>query len=147
MTEKGTWVVVADAARARIFETAGPGGRLEEREALAHEPARRHIGELVTDAPGEVFDRAGHGRHDAEPEVDPKTHEALRFARRLAEHLAEARRAGAYRKLVIAAAPRFLGMLREALDEETRAAVAAETPKDLTGLDPAEIRRALPEWW
>ncbi len=142
-----SWILAADAASARLFETPGPGGQLRELEDWQHAEARQHISEMVSDQPGEVFDRAGHGRHDMEPGEDPKTHEARRFARQLAQKLNQGRLDGAYRKLVLAAPARFLGLLREQLDADTAALVAASVSKDLVKLDPAEIRRSLPEWW
>jgi protein required for attachment to host cells len=68
-------------------------------------------------------------------------HEAERFARRVAERLAEAQRQRRYSQLRIAAAPKFLGRLRKVLDSQVEQAVVDEIDKDLLQLD----RRSLTE--
>ncbi len=78
-------------------------------------------------------------------DVEPKRQEALVFAKELSEKLRSGRTQGKYNKLYIAAAPGFLGLLREKLDSHTSQLVAAEVNKDLTLLDPIDIRRHLPE--
>ena len=49
-----TYIVVADAARARVFTREGL--KLEEKESLVHAEGRLHEGDLVTDGGGEVHE-------------------------------------------------------------------------------------------
>jgi protein required for attachment to host cells len=52
----------------------------------------------------------------------------------LADVLDERHQAGAFQRLVIAAAPAALGDLRPALSDEVRETILAELPKDLTNV-------------
>ena len=139
-----TWVLVADSARAKIFSAQSPVGPLVEVEDWVHPESRLHALEVNADKPGRTQDSAAHGRHAMESEVDPKAQNALRFAHELAERLDRARVEGRFDKLVLVAAPGFLGLLREALPKQTRARVTAEVDKDLVTHDPADIRAHLP---
>jgi protein required for attachment to host cells len=58
--------------------------------------------------------------------------EGARFAARIAQWLAEGLAQKRYDELHIAAAPRFLGNLRKALDKHVEDVVAETIPKDLT---------------
>jgi len=139
-----TWVVVADSSAARIFTAATPTGGLDERESLAHPEGRMRAQELTSDLPGRAFDSKGKGRHAMESEVGPREHEAIAFAREIAGRIAAARSRGELDRVVLVAAPEFLGLLRDALDATTRRAVEAEFPLNLVKMTPAEIRSRLP---
>jgi protein required for attachment to host cells len=56
-----------------------------------------------------------------------------------------ARAAGEIDGLMVVAAPRFLGLLRQRLDPTTHKIVAFELDRDLTRLGAEEIRTHLPE--
>lgn len=139
-----TWVVVADSSRARILQADKPLGPLEEVEMLDHPQARMHDQALTTDLPGRAFDSAGSGRHAMEQHELPKHQEAVVFARELADRLEQACRQGTCARLVIAAAPAFLGLLRKQLNGGTVKLISAEIDKNLVGLDPVKIRELLP---
>lgn len=143
------WIVVADAARARILATEGrPGKTLEELEVLVHGESRQHDQDLTTDRPGRGWANAsGDGRHAMSPPTDPAVHERDRFAQALAERLRTGRNAGHYDHLVIVAAPAFLGALREQLDPGVARVVSAEVAKNITREDdPARLRAHLPDF-
>lgn len=131
MTKATTWLLVADAERARIFAVAADGATLE-REPL-HEltaemaPSR----EIASDRPGRTFDSAGEGRHAKAPPTDPKRHEKERFARAVVELLESARGRSEFDHLAVVAPPPMLGDLRTLLSPQLRAMVVAETAKDL----------------
>ena len=61
-----------------------------------------------------------------------KHHEARLFAKRVAAHLADGLRQKRYAALRIAAAPRFLGLLRQELHANVKAVVVDELDKELT---------------
>ena len=139
------WVLVADSSRARIFAADTPKGPLQELETLAHPQSRLHERDLTTDLPGRTFDSAGQGRHAMEQKTSPKHEEAISFARQISEQLDSARIAGKFGKLMLVAAPAFLGLLREHLSAETMKQVTAQLDKDFTTLDAAALRNRLPE--
>ena len=79
--------------------------------------------------------------------ADFEKERAEEFASVLGAQLAEKHRDGAFRHLVIAAPPEFLGLLRDALTAEVAKTVLAEVPKRLTGNPVGEIAGKLVENW
>lgn len=145
MATKTEWMLVADAARARIFEVDAAKGALVRtpvREMTAETLASREIG---SDRPGRSFDSAGQGRHAMEPPTDPHRYEKRRFAHDLAEVLEDERKKGNFGRLYLVAPPQMLGDLREALSDGLRRLVGCETAKDLAMLAPHEIEEHLDE--
>ncbi len=145
MATRTTWVVVADEALARIFEIAGNGEDMVEVETLSFASGRADGADLRRDAYGR---RAGSGTLSgsyptASAGEDELHHEAELFARRVADWLLEKKRANRYETLKIAAAPRFLGLLRKMLDPQVAADVVEELDKDLIKLDRRELTQRL----
>ena len=131
------WILVADEGRARILELRTPGSELVEVDELTDAAAHADNADLRRDAYGR---RAGSDLGMGASSMssageDMLDLEAERFARRVAEHLSLAYRAGRYDRLRIAAAPRFLGRLRKQLSDEVRSTVVDEIDKDLLQLD------------
>lgn len=139
-----TWVLVADSSRARVFRAEGADEHLIEVQDMAHPEGRLHETELTTDLPGRAFDSHGQGRHAMEEETPPKRQEAIRFAKRVGDMLESARTAGDYDRLVVVAEPRFLGLLRDNLSDETIKLVGLEIDKNLVQQAPQVIRDRLP---
>jgi protein required for attachment to host cells len=142
---KSTWVVVADSTRARILKADNAVSPLSEIETLVHPESRLHERDLISDAPGRAFDRAGQGRHAMGQQVSPKEHEVEAFVRQVAERLEQARDQGELEQLIIVAPPNVLGKLRKALPHEVARLVTLEVDKNLSKLSPQEIRGHLPE--
>jgi protein required for attachment to host cells len=140
-----TWVVVADRSVARLLAAATPMGPLEEFEVIEHPEGRMRAQALTSDLPGRAFDSKGRGRHALESEVGPRKHEAIDFARRVAARLAAGRTAGEVERIILVAAPEFLGLLRDALGGEVRKLVVAEYAQNVVSESAADIRRRLPE--
>lgn len=140
-TERTTFVLIADASRARLFrrgseETAA----LELVEAFEHPESRAMARDLMADKPGRAFTGGGQvgGRSAKEYATDPKEVEAQKFARSLADRLASLYDAHAFHELVLAAPPKFLGLLRATLAAHTNHVadtVVASHEKDYTQLD------------
>ncbi len=74
-----------------------------------------------------------------EPRGDVHDEEAARFTREIATVLADAERAGAFSHIIIIAAPRLLGQLRDALPDAVKRCVTTEIAKDLTAYDAAQL--------
>ena len=109
-----------------------------------HPESRLKNQDLVADAPGRSFDSHGQGRHAVSPSTEPSDVEALRFATEIGKRLDKARKDGLFSQLVLVAAPRFLGMMREALNRPTRDCIAHEVTKNLVTLDPQALRERMP---
>jgi protein required for attachment to host cells len=84
-------------------------------------------------------------RHAMTREVDPKKQEAIAFAKQVAERLESARHQGEVERLILVAAPEFLGLLRGNLTSDLRRVIEEELSLDLVQMTPPEIRAHLPE--
>ena len=59
-------------------------------------------------------------------------HEVRQFAREIGHRLDTAAAQNRFQHLALVAAPRFLGLLRDSLDKQTRKLVTAELPKNVS---------------
>lgn len=139
MKRQTTWILIADAAKARILASSGKASdftAVDDIQLQGNPAAGR---DLAADRPGRAFDRAGDGRHGMEPSTDPRAVEKERFAREIAGVLKEAAERGRYDRLVMVAPPAFMGILREILPSSVVKTVDAELTKDLTKVSTHEL--------
>lgn len=136
----GTWVVVADGAKALLLENTGtaeaPQLRVVKKTAIDNPPTR----EQGTDQPGRM-DGPGGAPRSAMEQTDFHRLAEEGFARDLAGDLEARLEAGEMKRLVLAAPPQMLGSLRAAMGPALAGAVIAELPKTLTGHPTAEIAK------
>lgn len=134
-----TWIVVADAARAKIYCQPRAGAALEA--ALDHDFVgdRNKPSSTGDERPGRVHERHGTGRHGMEPTSDPRELAQREFAQDLAAELSRADDDGALDHLVLVAPPKMLGDLRSSLDGRLRDKVIGELDKDLAKLKIHEL--------
>jgi protein required for attachment to host cells len=136
------WVVVCDGQKALILENLGdevfPNLRMTEvREHPA--PSTRAQG---VDRPGRVQPSVGTARSAVE-QTDWHDRSEESFLHSLAEHLDRAVTEAGGKRLIVAAAPRALGMLRKAYSPAVRRALLAEIDKDWVKMPIHEIERHL----
>jgi protein required for attachment to host cells len=136
-----TYIVVADAARARLFTRDGL--TISELDSLVHAEGRLHEGDLVTDREGDVHESTSTTARSAGGENVATRHHEEMFAREIAERLYRARVDNSLEKLILVAPPRFLGQLRDKLDGSTTKLVIHSLAKDLTKATPADIQEAV----
>lgn len=137
------WFLVADAARARIFETTGRNVALTELMDFTEPNARISQTELASDGPGRQATAGGPGTHGMQEKITPREQEDIRFAAEIGDHLQDSLNKGRFDALYIAAAPRFLGLLRDAIPDNVSARVEGDMNKDLTRLGEEAIREHL----
>ena len=138
---KTEWILVADAAEARILERRSRRAVPAELAAFCHPEAHLREQDLVSDKRGRSFDSRGEGRHAMEPRTTQQRHEAMRFAKRLADELERA--ASQFDTLTIIASPELLGLLRKELHTTVRQRLTREIAKNLAKASPDEIHRLL----
>lgn len=138
-----TWILVADSARARLFET-GDGGALNELGCYTNPEARAGTRAMTTDRPPTVNESVGSARHSLEPHTSRREKVAGNFARSLREILEHAQNAQRFERLVLVAPARFLGDLHTSFGKHLRASVVAEIRRDFTHLDATNLRAELP---
>ncbi len=138
-----TWILVADAARARLFASGVIDGALNELEDIVNPEGRRTDPDASRDRPPRVMESMGHMSHAIAPHTSPEEKVADRFARELNELLERGRVEHRYERLILVAPPRFLGALQGALGKHVRDCVVAHVDKDLTTLPAMEIQSRL----
>ena len=140
-----TWILTANRSGATLFEVAGRATALRRLREFPHPEGHLRNRDIDADKPGRAFDSLGMGRHGMSTARTPTEQLASEFARQLADVLNDGRNAHAYDKLVLIAEPRFLGLLRAALDTNTAAAVVQTVSKDLPDATEEQVAGYL-EW-
>lgn len=152
---ENTWVVVADRSQGKVFEWQPKRLQLYEMKTWQYLPGRRKGRELVSDQPGRVFNsmtfaRGGHQtgapRHSYSSEDDPTKHEALLFAKTIADWLEKRREIERNVEFVIIAEPHFMGYLTERLSKASRMRVKKKLKRDFHWVDENEIRDRVIRW-
>ena len=137
---RGTWVVVCDGAKALMLENDGDSAQLDlrTREALSqsHEPDR----ELGAGKPGRSHQAYGLGGSAVE-ETSWQRQAEEAFLKSVAAKLDVLVGEGQAKKIVLAAPPRALGVIRPHLGADVEAAIVAEIAKDLTNFPVEQIER------
>ncbi len=136
-----TWVLVADSSRARLFSADHACAPLREIGDYLNPQGRVRTRDLVADRHG----RSSGNGPNLDDEVAPRRQLALLFDKCISAELKIGRASGLFRRLYIAAAPAFLGLLRDKLDARTADLVVETVNKDLTQLPSRRIRQHLPE--
>jgi protein required for attachment to host cells len=132
-----TWIVAADASRARILQVADQE-RLLEIENLVNPEGRLQDRELTTDANPRLH---GPGGMSAREEPSAVEHSVELFSKRIGNYLEKARTDRRYDRLYLVAPPKFLGLLRKELGKEVEKLVSEDLSKDLSWFNAREIER------
>lgn len=144
---KITWIVVADASRARFLRPDQELGKLVSAgfADLVAPQSRHRARDLKSDRPGRSFSSSRSGvRHSFEPAHDYQKLEKHRFMVTLAESLDDARGRGAYDDLILVAPRRSLGELRGLLSKRVRGSLREEIAKELSKVPTSQLGRHLP---
>jgi protein required for attachment to host cells len=137
-----TWILLADAASARLYTSGERPGDWTLLRELEHPESRMRTSELLSDKPGRVKQSTG-SRAALEAPTPRKKVEAERFARELAEVLDEGVVSGACERLVLVAPPAFLGVLRDKLPRRVAERVSDVIEKDYLHLDQPTLKKRL----
>jgi protein required for attachment to host cells len=124
------WILVADGSRARLLQQQ-TDGQLVVLHEWDSPPARKHPGQLESDRSGQAA--PGHTLEHS----DPQFRHQRTFARDLAEYLNKHQEE--YENLVLIAAPKTLGALRDDLNERVQRKVSLESSRDWTHLPLHEL--------
>lgn len=139
-----TWIMVADPAQARTFETRDRGERWQQVACFANPDARAPGRQVAAQRPVHVG-KAMRSTHGAtEPPACLRNTSAERFAHMLGQALERCYRDGRFDHLVLVASPRFLVLLHAAIDDRLASSISGELPHDFTALRSDEIRTRVP---
>ncbi len=134
-----SWILVADAARARLFETAKGDRKLVEIACYAHPDLRG----APHDNPGRRLPRrrksTGPSRYAIGPDTSRRDKRACQFAQSLTAALENGYSHHRYERLFLIAPPRLLCVLREGLGEPFAKGLAGEIGNNLVELSPDDL--------
>jgi protein required for attachment to host cells len=142
-----TWIVSANAGRARIFAQSRGNDALEEINDMVNTTARERVNATETDEMGQRS--AGKSRHGAgapsqgngyQQHQTPPQHQEELFARDVAHFLIQAHNEGRFRELCLVASPEFLGVLRKQVHGKLGDAIRLEINHDYTRASADELR-------
>lgn len=134
-----SWILVSDASKARLIQMEGK--HLEEIGDYTHPEGHLLNQELVSDQPGRKG--TGKSRPGFEYGTSPKDVERGRFAAQLAALLKQGLDRHLYDHLFLVSPPRFLGCLRQHLDDQVAKCVVTTLDQDYLDLSPAELLQHL----
>lgn len=128
--------MIADASRAAIFVPHVIDRELETVREFSHPLSRARNSDLLTDRSSQVqHARSSQFAPAMTALTEPKMVEAEKFARTLADELKHASERHEFDRIALLAPPHFLGLLRQALDEQVARKLAASVPADLTTIE------------
>ena len=138
-----TWLLVADRARARLFDYPRAADGLVELQDFINPDGHK----LGRDAQRGPLPRAQEStsamRHAIEPRTSPEDKSSDRFARELGDALERGRVDHRYERLVLVAPPEFLGNLHRTLGKQVQNCIVAEVDKDLTAMPATKLGETL----
>ena len=141
---KSTWVLVCDAAKARVFEIRDGDSTWHVVELVLHEGSRNKASELVSGPSGTRSSEGRSVHHNAlAPASSPKEVEKQGFAHTLAATLDQAMRSARFQKWVLVAPPHFLGLMKKELTSELEKHLVTAVAKDFNDLAVHELSERL----
>jgi protein required for attachment to host cells len=143
MADKRLWILVANASRARLFVTDAKAEKWNLVEEFQHEESRAKPVDLFNQADNP---NAGtlHGPVRENDPIGRRRLEHERFASELSQRLDRGVDAHQFDELVIAAPPKFLGMLRAQLSSRVERRVRLDLNEDLSNLPERELPDRVP---
>ena len=146
MSHTTTWILVANASQAFLYESRGRAEGMELIRTFEHPSSRAKGADLTSDRPGHAATGGGGDRRTAmEPNTHPRRHEQERFAHELALELGAAHAKRRYDKLVLTASAAFLGMVKAQLPKDVERSIILSQNKDYTATPAAELATQLRE--
>jgi protein required for attachment to host cells len=135
---KPTWIVVANAFQAQLYERAKPRDPLQPLESFVHPESRLKSAELNDDQPGSTLTQGG-GHTAYSPAVEMKDKEQEKFARQIVDRLQQGVHGDRCGALMLFASPAMLGTLRNLLDGPSAKLVQHSAAIDLTAFSGREL--------
>lgn len=140
-TDITTWVLVANAAQAKILKKDKHSCVLTVQTEFTHPEGRARAHDLVTDHPGHYA--AGNATGSYTQDHNPKDNENTFFALQLCQFLDHARATNQFDELIIICLPHFYGLLEKHLGKELQKKVSQHILKDYMQLSEKELLEKL----
>jgi len=145
---KPTWILVANAFQAQLYEREGPKGELQSLESFVHPEARLKSADLEDDQLGRTMTQSGGraspasytgGRTAYAPHTETKEKEQDRFARQIVDHLQQGAHGNRCGGLMVFASHQMLGAIRDLLDAPTAKLLQHSAAIDLTSFSGRDL--------
>ena len=143
---KKSWIVVANAHRARCFERDDKGGALNELADFIYPQTRINTGPDVADPTGEAgkgHGRTGHSGRQFEPRTETHDKERVSFARTIADYVNDGVAGQRCAGLSLIASSQLLGDLRPLLSVAAKKVLRCSVDRDLTAYQGTELKERI----
>jgi protein required for attachment to host cells len=137
-----TWVLVANASAAHLYINDGPNKGLRKLREFAHDRSRAKLADLIDTQAADGRSGTAH-RAAYQPASTARAHEADRFATELTEALESGRKQRTYQRLIVVAAPQFMGRLKRRFGTPLQRLLTDSFEKDYTKSDSRSLARKL----
>jgi protein required for attachment to host cells len=135
-----TWVLLADGSRAQLYEKGGNDHRdWKLLKAFDHPPARQSGQDLAGNRPDAIQHQMESTAKGTEGAHGVQEYESSRFASELSDYLHGAATRNEFSRLVVAAAPRFLGTLKAKFSKPVKERISHFLAKDYASRAPHEV--------
>ena len=145
-----TWIVAANAGRARFFSQANATAPLEEVNDMVNAATHLRTSQTESDElgrrTGSTARSSGNTPAQAsgyQPHQSPAEHQNELFSRSVAAYLLQGHREHRFKHLRLVASPEFLGLLRKQLAPALQSIVKSTLDKDYTSFAPAQLLKQL----
>lgn len=138
-----TWILVADAAYARIFELSEENRHWQLVKEFEHLEGREQGQDLMGNRPYKIQHQMEMTDKNENP-VEGKMHSMSVFSLELVRHLEHEFAGQKFDQLAIVAAPKMLGALREKLTPQLKRLLVVELDKDYSKMQPAQMEELVP---
>ncbi len=135
-----SWILVANSSQAKLYNSENLRAKeLKLLKDLDHPESREKGSELTSDRPGHF--QTDHKARSSYEKSHPKQEEAEVFAIELAKLLQDGNNQNEFEKLIVYAAPKFCGMLRQHLGSNLKD--FSYIDKDYTQLKTTDLAKQL----
>lgn len=139
-----TWIIAAESSQARFFSVPSKKEPLQEMPEMLNPAGKIHESELTSDLPGRTVTSGLSGnKHAMEPHTSPKEQATIAFAKQIADKVDSARTSGELEQLILISPPKFLGLLRDNLSDQSKKMIIQSLDKNLVSQNEADIRKHL----
>lgn len=140
--KSNTWVLVANAAFARVYRGPHHGVALTLIENFEHLASRQKDKNLVSGSLGRYKAKDVAGGAYA-PRSDPKKNEFDQFARDIAEHLNKAHLANEFQELILIAPGHMQALIKNHCDKNLSHRIVKAVDKDYIQYNEAELNEVV----
>lgn len=148
MKQEITWILIANAARALIYQTfENPEEKnlkdYKLSKVMTHEESRLKSHDLSSDKLGRYNAPMGSSRGKFMPDLDPHEKEQVIFAKEVATFVDSQLQQHKYTTLIVCAAPHFHGLLNQEFSDHVKNKITYELQKDYVPLPQDELEKVL----